>query len=223
MYWLKKERIFEVKLMSKLLKVIAMLFIISTVVFVAGCANKSSNTENGSSAVTPAETPVTKVTPTEKPTTEVSLPETNNYTENVTKNIAGNNTPAPQPNITPGPKPSVTISSPAEGSSVSVYETITGKSTDVYGNDSLHLYVLINPVATGNVWWVQPEAQVDSDGTWNVNAQFGRTTEQDKTGQDKGAKYWVTSIVTPDVLPLEETNYPSHISASSKKIQLTRI
>lgn len=108
------------------------------------------------------------------------------------------------------------ISSPTDGSEVSVYETIVGNSTDVY-NSGLHLYVLINPVATSDIWWVLPEAQVSSDGKWNVNAQFGRSAQE-----DIGAKFWVITVVTPDTLPLGETNYPSDISANSNKILLTR-
>jgi hypothetical protein len=135
---------------------------------------------------------------------------------NVTPVKEANVTPVKEANVTSAKEANVTISSPADGSNVNVSETITGKSTGVYGS-GLHLYLLINPVATGNVWWVQPEAQVSSDGTWNVNAQFGRSAQE-----DIGAKFWVIAIVTPDTLPLGETNYPSTISASSNKIQLTR-
>src|SRR5665647_53651 len=66
----------------------------------------------------------------------------------------------------------VTISSPMDGSKVNVTEPIIGSSTGVYGS-GLHLYVLINPVATSDIYWVQPEATVSSDGTWHVNAHFG--------------------------------------------------
>lgn len=38
--------------MNKILKVLAMLFIIASIVFVAGCANKSTNSQNASETET---------------------------------------------------------------------------------------------------------------------------------------------------------------------------
>ena len=124
--------------------------------------------------------------------------------------------PTPQPTPTSNPQINVTMSSPTDGSTVGFKELISGSSTGVYGS-SLHLYVLINPVATSDVWWVQPQANVSSDGTWNVDAQFGRSAQE-----DMGTKYVITSIVTSDVLPVGQTSYPSNIIASTKQIQLTR-
>jgi hypothetical protein len=93
--------------MSKILKAMALLLILTAVVFAAGCANKTSNTSNSSAAVTPAETPVSTVTPaetpvstvtpaetpvstvtpTETPASVVTSTETNNSTANTTENI----------------------------------------------------------------------------------------------------------------------------------------
>lgn len=110
----------------------------------------------------------------------------------------------------------INITSPTDGSIVSVNEPIYGNSTGVY-RSGLHLYVLIRPVATGNLWWSMPEAKVSPDGTWHAIAYFGRSTQE-----DIGAKFWVTSVVTSDVLPAGHTIYPSEVK-SSTKIIVTRI
>jgi hypothetical protein len=123
--------------------------------------------------------------------------------------------PTPIPNTT---QVGINIAHPTNGSSVTFYETLYGNSTGVYGS-GLHLYVLINPVATNDIWWVLPEAEVYFDSTWKVYAQFGRSGQE-----DVGAKYWVTSIVTSDVLYTGPTTiYPSHVKAFTKPILLTRV
>jgi len=90
--------------MNKTMKVIAMLFVINTVVFVAGCAKKAPTTENNTTpatTATTAETPVvtpTEVTPVNTTNETVVAPAENtttNVTENVTTNVTENVTQAP--------------------------------------------------------------------------------------------------------------------------------
>lgn len=87
------KRIIEVRIMSKMSKAIAMILIVAAVVFAAGCANKSSNTNNISVQTTPATVVTTaetnnttEVAQTETPATEVTSAEANNNTENITEN-----------------------------------------------------------------------------------------------------------------------------------------
>ncbi len=112
----------------------------------------------------------------------------------------------------------VTISSPSNGGNISVNEPIIGNSTGIYGS-GLHLYVLINPVANGNDYWVQPEAVVSPDGSWYANVQFGRSAQE-----DMGAKFWITTIVTPDTLHVGKVliSNLSEVKFSTKRIVLTR-
>lgn len=154
---------------------------------ILGCAGKQT-----SSSTVPT-TPQPTATPSPQPTT----------------------VPTPQPTVTLNPQLNVTMLSPKDGSNVSFNEPVYGNSTGVYGS-GLHIYVLINPVATSNIWWVQPEAEVSSDGTWHVNAQFGRSAQE-----DVGTKYWVTSVVTSNSLPIGQTSYPS-VEYNTKNIILTR-
>ena len=118
--------------------------------------------------------------------------------------------------ITATQQPNVTLSSPSDGGNISVNEPIIGNSTGVY-NSGLHLYVLINPIASGNMWWVQPEAVVSPDGSWYANVQLGRSAQE-----DIGAKFWVTAIVISDTLSVGQINYPSEAKFSTKPIQLMR-
>ena len=100
---INRKRILEVRIMSKMLKAIAMLLVIAAVVFAAGCANKAPATENNTtpaapaqttnaSAVTPAETNASAVTPAETPVVVINTTETNN-----TGNITENNTSVVSP------------------------------------------------------------------------------------------------------------------------------
>lgn len=115
--------------------------------------------------------------------------------------------------ITNTQQANVMISSPSNGGYISVNEPIIGNSTGVYGS-GLHLYVMINPVATGNYYWIQPEAEVSSDGSWYANVQFGRSAQEDIK-----AKFWITTIVTPDTLdPGRVTiSIPSEVKFSTKE------
>jgi hypothetical protein len=113
-------------------------------------------------------------------------------------------------------KPNVTISFPADRSNVRVYESIYGNSSGIYGS-GLHLYVLVNPVTNSDIWWIQQEAALSSDGSWHVNAQFGRSAQE-----DVGTKFRVIAVVTTDTLPIGPSNYPSGAICSTKIIVLTR-
>lgn len=86
--------------MSKIFKTMALLLVLAAVVFAAGCANKTSNTENSSVTVTPAETPVSTVTPTETPVSAVTSTEINNSTANSTENITSSVTVTTPENTT---------------------------------------------------------------------------------------------------------------------------
>ena len=127
-------------------------------------------------------------------------------------------TPNSQPTETPNSQLNMTIASPVDGNTVSVSEPVYGNLTGVYGSNS-HLYVLINPVETGNLWWVQPEASVSPDGSWHVNVFFGRDNKE-----DAGKKYWVSAIVTSDKLPEgPQASYPSNVICRiNKDILVTR-
>ena len=118
-------------------------------------------------------------------------------------------------------QPNVTISYPVNGNNVNFSEVISGNSTGVYENrlHLLHLYVLINPVASNNnKWWVQPEAFVYSDGSWHVNSQFGLSAQE-----NIGEKFWVIAEVTEGNLSEgQEVNYISGENYSTKPILLTR-
>lgn len=139
-----------------------------------------------------------------------------------------NVTPAPQQNVTPTPQQTttssinssipteITLSSLKDGSNVSFNEPISGNSTGVY-DKGLHLYVLINPIDSGNKWWVQPEAEVSSDGSWDVNAQFGLSATE-----NVGAQFRVAAVATSDSLLEENTSFPSKVENRTKSVLVTR-
>jgi hypothetical protein len=90
----------------------------------------------------------------------------------------------------------ISISSPSSGDTVKYRELVSGSSSGVYGSD-LHLYVLVNPIESGEEWWIQTEATVSSDGSWQTIAQFGEDIEE-----HIGKEYRVSAIVTSDELSL---------------------
>jgi len=90
--------------------------------------------------------------------------------------------------ITATQQSNVTLSSPSDGGNISVNEPIIGNSTGVY-NSGLYLYVLINPIASGNMWWVQPEAVVSPNGSWYANVQFGRSAQEGYRSKILGNRY----------------------------------
>jgi hypothetical protein len=81
----------EVLLMQKMLKIMAMLLVIATVVFAAGCAGKTTEKTNVSA---PGETEhvSTGGAPAEN-ATDATANVTENVTANVTENVTGNVTP----------------------------------------------------------------------------------------------------------------------------------
>ncbi len=87
----------------------------------------------------------------------------------------------------------VSISSPVDGDTVNYTELVSGTSTNVSGSD--HLYVLVNPIETGEEWWIQPESTVSSDGSWQAHVYFG-----DNTNEHIGKEYRVSAIVTSEKL-----------------------
>lgn len=91
------------------------------------------------------------------------------------------------------PTSTISISSPVDGDTVNYTELVSGTSTNVSGSD--HLYVLVNPIETGEEWWIQPESTVSSDGSWQAHVYFG-----DNTNEHIGKEYRVSAIVTSEKL-----------------------
>jgi inhibitor of cysteine peptidase len=73
--------------MERILKAITILLVVAAIIFVAGCAEKTSTTENQNQAASGQVTPVSAVTPAETPTPAVTPVVTD---KNVTENATGN-------------------------------------------------------------------------------------------------------------------------------------
>lgn len=90
---INRKRILEVRRMSKISKAIALLLVIAAVVFVAGCANKTtSNVTQGASEQVTSHTPVSSEGVNQSEVT-ASVPANTSVTENSVTNVnesAGN-------------------------------------------------------------------------------------------------------------------------------------
>jgi hypothetical protein len=102
---INRKRILEVRVMSKILNIIALLLVIAAVVFVAGCANKTtSNVTQGASEQGTSQTPVSSEGVNQSEVT-ASVPANTSVTDNGVTNVneaAGNvteSTPAPGTHI----------------------------------------------------------------------------------------------------------------------------
>ena len=73
--------------------------------------------------------------------------------------------------------------------------TVTGSANNLNGNDKV--YLLIQPQSYANESqfdWYAFETSVNTDGTWNCNAQFGLING------DIGRKFAVCAIITNETL-----------------------
>lgn len=93
----------------------------------------------------------------------------------------------------------IKISSPSDGNIVSVTTTVTGYAKNLDADDKV--YVLIQPQPSGNEssysWWVL-EPNVNSDGSWEANVQFGLPNK------DSGREFKVCAIITKENLQIGE-------------------
>lgn len=132
-------------------------------------------------------------------------------------NVSENSSLLPAPIPENSSNLTVSISSPVNGDTVNYREIVSGNSTGVYGS-GLHLYVLVNPIESGEEWWIQTEATVSSDGSWQTIAQFGEDVEE-----HIGKEYRVSAIVTSDELELGKWNNSSAVEYRiDKDVLLTR-
>lgn len=140
---------------------------------------------------------------------------TNNSSSTLPVSIIENN--SANDSSSSSPTATVSISSPVNGDTVKYTELVSGTSTNVSGS-SLHLYVLVNPIETGEQWWVQPEVTVSSDGSWQTLVYFG-----DNTDEHIGKEYRVSAIVTSEELaPGELDQSPLVKCRVDKDILVTR-
>jgi len=112
--------------------------------------------------------------------------------------------------------PIIEITDPVENTQVTWKYVVRGKSCGL-SDSRLILYVLVHPIEN-NTWWVQSESIVDIDGQWKVNAQFGRTENQ-----DVGTKFQIIALVTTVEIDIGEEmlKLPRHL-AHSEVITVSR-
>jgi hypothetical protein len=92
------------------------------------------------------------------------------------------------PTMAPRPTQGLIITSPRNGSRVSGRGYIEGYVRDPKAD----VWVIVHPMELSS-YWVQPQPTVSADGTWRVDAYFGRP------GQDAGVVFEVLAIANPKV------------------------
>ena len=83
-------------------------------------------------------------------------------------------------------KQSFCVTKPANGEKVPQRFTVEGKGAKA----GARVWVVILPTHT-STYWVQPAVTVNKDGSWSVEAYFGRE------GMDMGAPYSVRAVMNP--------------------------
>lgn len=107
----------------------------------------------------------------------------------------------------------VTISQPQPDATVEQRDTVAGSVS----NPKTQVWVVIHPIGT-NMFWVQPPATLNPDGTWSVRAYFGREGMLDSSNL-----YEIRAFIDPrDPLQSgERPNWPL-AAAQSSSVTVTR-